>query len=137
MHEATLRAFFRGHASAAELRQDIEGAAAPRGHGVTGYSISDMGSDFEVTAPHLTRLCRAVMEGELPAQMLEAVGNCLMFSERFHWDSETEASGRVSAVAHCWAVPVANYPLTAANARKFERWLLTGENRLEASPGAV
>ena len=137
MHEATLRDFFRGSASAAQLRQDIESTQTRRGHAVTGFAVVDMDEEFEVKAEHLARLCRAVAAGEMPASSLEAVGNCLMFSECFHWHGETEEGARVGAVAHWWAVPVANYPLTAASASEFERWLWTGENRLEAAQVAV
>ena len=126
MHEETLRGFFVGTISAAELRLDLEGTAVRTSSTCTEYDIADMTDDFEVAAIHLVRICDAVVEGKLAPEHLESIGFCLEASDRF---SYAEADAEVVAdVVSCWSSPEINYALTTQSARLFGQWLRNGKN---------
>ena len=128
MHERLLRDFFLGAASAGELSRDLQGSLAPSGHQMTRHPIVDMDEDFEVHPEHLVRLCDAVLADEVEPWMLKPVGFCLVASDRFWWDGDTEEGERVANAALDWSSPEINYPLTSAKVAKFRRRLVTGEN---------
>src|SRR6266850_231968 len=101
MHEDVLRTFFKGEASAAALARDLEGALVLDGPSMTRHPIVDMVGDFEVRPHHL--------------------GFCLVASDAFHWNGDSPEGGRVAEVAHDWASPEINYPLTVSNVAAWRR----------------
>ena len=131
MHEDVLRTFLEGEASAAALARDLEGALVPDGPSVTRHPIVDMVGDFEVRPHHLIRVCDAVLGGAVKPGLLEAIGFCLVASDAFHWNRDSPEGGRVAEVAHDWASPEINYPLTAANVATWRRRLLGEDVSLE------
>ncbi len=50
---------------------------------ITYHPIKDMRDDFEVLAEHLVRVCDAVLDGEIEAKYLEAIGFCIAASDHF------------------------------------------------------
>ncbi|MCA1592815.1 MAG: hypothetical protein LC754_09245 [Acidobacteria bacterium] len=121
MHEQTLRDFFDGAASAAELARDIEGSVSRSGI-VSKVSIEDMTEVFTVSSAMAVRLCDAVLSGELPAADLQTIGFALLASDNFEWDGDTEEV--LANVLSDWSAPEINYPLTTDYVRKFRRWLM-------------
>ncbi len=127
MREAILRDLFLGLCSVQQLRDDLEGSVE-RSADTSQYDIEDMDTDFEVKPEHLIALCDAVLSGELPPESLQAVGFCLISSDHFGWDSDTEPGSRVAATVHDWSSPETRDPLTMENIRKFRERLSPGRD---------
>jgi hypothetical protein len=77
-------------------------------------------------------VCNAVLEGEIQAGFLEAIGFCLVSSDAFHWDGSSPQGGRVAEVVYDWSAPEINYPLTPPNVRAWRSRLHGEEARFEA-----
>ena len=131
MHEAILRDYFEGRVSESDLKADLDGAVVQLSEGVFTYKIVDMDSEFLVTPEHLTNLCDAILSGSLEAECLRVIGFCLIASDTFIWDSDTESGSRINETVHDWASPEINYPLTIETVRKFRERLLTGTDTLD------
>jgi hypothetical protein len=131
MREEILRRFFEGAAEATDLARDLQGALAPDGPGMTRHPIVDMAEEFEVRPIHLVKVCDAVLDGSVQAELLEAIGFCLVASDTFHWDTDSPAGERVADVACDWSAPEINYPLTLPNVAAWRRRLLGEEARFE------
>jgi hypothetical protein len=127
VREETLKGFFVGVVEPRDLAADLEGSLVPDGPRVTYHPIADMNEDFWVTPDHLIRVCDAVLKRSIRPELLEAIGFCLVASDHFKWNDETEEGKRVDDTAHDWAAPQINYPLTRRNVRQFRRRLETGE----------
>jgi len=125
MHEATLRAFFEGNCSVANLRQDLSGSVTTEGK-VARYLIVELDAEFEVRAHHLADLCEAVLAGELDPSSLETIGFCLCASDCFFWDSRGPNGALVSEAASQWAAPQINFALNQENTRLFLNRLQKG-----------
>jgi hypothetical protein len=124
MREQKLRDFFEGRASAAELARDVKGSTSISGI-VSKVSIEDMAETFTVSSAMAVRLCDAVLNGELPADDLEAIGFALVASDRFEWDGDEDEV--LADVIGDWSAPEINYPLTIDNVKKFRSWLTREE----------
>ncbi len=127
MREAILRDFFLGLCSIQRLRDDLKGLVDPS-TGLSENPIEDMDTDFEVTPEHLIAACDAVLAGDLPADSLQAVGLCLIASDRFGWDSQTELGARVTATVYEWVSSESQDPLTMEHIRKFRARLSPGRD---------
>lgn len=137
MHESILRDFFDGRASAGDLRADLVGAVVQTAENVFTHKIVDMDADFEVTPDHLVRVCDAVLSGELEASELESIGYCLVASDCFSWDGDTQSGSRVAETAYDWSAPVNNYRLTSDTVRKFRERLMSGQDLFTTDDHAV
>ena len=139
MNGNVLVAFFEGHASAADLRADLDGTRSALGSGAVRHNMVDSDSDFLVKTNHLIKLCDAVLAGELPPEQLEWIGFGLIASDRFSWLTDTLDGERVADAVIDWASPSANYVLSLETVAKFRRRLATGENTFDqtdfGSPG--
>jgi hypothetical protein len=124
MTEKILRDFFLGSASPESLSADIGG---PEVEGqVRRYHISDMDEGFGVEPEHLVRVCDAFLEGKLSDEQLRTIGFCLIASDTFNWDGDTDAGERITSVAHDWAAPEINFPITSENVRRWRKYLISG-----------
>jgi hypothetical protein len=134
MKELTLRHFFEGHASAADLDRDAGGSMERRvdGNGTqfAQHRITDMAGEFTVTTEHMLRLVDAVISGELSFDALDAIAFCLEASDRFSWDIEEDNGDRIADALFWLGTPEINYPLTPNVLEKIRQYLLTGEKTL-------
>ena len=128
MHETTLKAFFEGHCSAEELREDLKGSLL-HGRDVTHHRIVDMPGEFQILSDHLVRVCEAVLAGQIEPEDLKAIGFCIAASDSFTWDSDTPGGDAVSEMAHWWSSPEINFELNLENARMFRDRLLKARTR--------
>src|SRR5262245_10749198 len=96
MREQVLRDYFSGRLTAEILTHDMSDAVVRTGPRSSSQRIVDMDEDFEVRTDHLVRLCEDVLIGRIKPEALEVVGFCLIASDRFHWDSDTQDGGRVA-----------------------------------------
>ena len=126
MHAEVLRRFFEGSADAAELARDLPGSWIPTGGGSQSFKWTDLDKDFEVEPHHLVRVCDAVLSGDLPADLVQVVGSCLVASSHWHWP-EGELADRILEVVNWWDTPEINYELSPAMMLKCRHWILTGE----------
>ena len=126
MQEQVLRDFFEGRCSAVELSRDLDGSLVPASPQITKYPVVDMDSDLEVKPEYLLRVCEAVIAGAIEPWKLQAIGFCLVASDRFHWDGDTDLGSLVAETAHDWSSPETNYPLTLENVAMFRRRLANG-----------
>ncbi len=110
MREAILRDFFLGLCSVQQLRDDLEGSVE-RSADTPQYDIEDMDTDFEVNPEHLVAPSRSF---------------CLISSDHFDWDPDTDPGSRVAATVQDWSSPETNDPLTMEHIRKFRERLSTG-----------
>jgi hypothetical protein len=125
MHEQVLRGFFEGIVPAAELASNVANSVRQTGPLSGDVVIVDMPDEFVVRPEHAVRLCDAVLNGELPAKSLCAIGFALQASDKFYWDGdENEVLANVIAD---WSCPEVNYPLSEENVRRFRSWLLGKE----------
>jgi hypothetical protein len=90
-----------------------------------------MAEEFEVRSTHLVKVCDAILDGSVHAELLEAIGFCLVASDAFHWDTVSPDGERVADVAYDWSAPEINYPLTLPNVAAWRRRLLGEEARFE------
>ncbi len=125
MRETILRDFFLGLCSVQQLGDDLKGSVDPS-TGLSENPIEDMDTDFEVTPEHVIAVCDAVLAGELPTDSLQAVGLCLITSDRFGWDAQTELGARVTATVYAWASSESQDPFTMEHIRKIRERLSTG-----------
>jgi hypothetical protein len=125
MREAVLSDFFSGHLSVTELLADLVGTVTVRGD-IHEHRISESEGSFEVVPAHLVRVCDAVLAGDLPPSTLEAIGFCLVASDYFKYDTDTQDGDLVAQTANEWSSPEINYPLTMENVVKFRERLITG-----------
>jgi len=127
MREAVLKEFFAGNVDAKALAGDLKGAMITS-DGITKHPIEDMVGTFQVQADHLTRLCDAVLRGDLKPIHLQAIGFCILASDNFEYDTDTVEGDLVGETLSDWSVPQINYPLTRDNIRKFRERLVTGND---------
>jgi hypothetical protein len=138
LNEATLRDFFQGKSSVAELAAEAVASTQQVGPQTFHVHVVELEGDeeFVIDAPMLVRLCDAVLTGNLPATCLEPIGFALVCSEHFHW---VEEDNLVPRVLYDWASPEINWELTTESVGMFRGWL-TGETepppepKLDASP---
>ena len=64
---------------------------------------------------HLVRLCDEILAGSIPPEALQPISFCLIASDNFEWDSETESGDAASKALFEWCSPEINYPLTLEN----------------------
>jgi hypothetical protein len=124
MRELILKQFFDGSISGVELAFDLQDALVADGPVMTHHLIQDMDEEFEVLPEHLVKACSAVLEGGIPEQSLAAIGFCLVASDSFYWNSDTEKGDLVANVVYDWASPETNYPLTTSNIKHWRQMLL-------------
>ncbi len=129
MHESTLRDFFAGDIDAVALRTDFIGTLTV-GEDMLTYDIVKMTEPFRVIPRHLVRLCDAILDRSLPAEILKPVGLCVVASDNFAW-ADTATGDLVAQTINDWASPETNYPLTQTNVELFRERLLTGKDVLK------
>ena len=93
------------------------------------YTFQDMDSVHTVAPDDLVVFCDAILDGEMRAEGLTFIAECLLHAEKISWDDDL-----ISDVCHHWIDPDEEYPLDSDdNLRLFKRWL-TGEEKVpEAS----
>jgi len=131
MHEATLRDFFTGAATADALRDDLVGTAEQIMPRATRHHVVSLEGEFTVTGQHVVRLCDAVLAGSLQPEDLATIGFCMVASDYFHWDDKTSDGFWVGETLHDWSSPEINYPLTKDTVRLFRERLITGKDVLK------
>ena len=127
MREEILKRFFVGEVGADILAADLVGSMTT-GKDTTRYSIVDMDEGFEIEPAHLVRICDAVLNGEIEAKYLQAIGFCILASDHFEYDTDMPEGELVGETVFDWSEPRVNYPLTIENVRKFRERLVTGRN---------
>jgi hypothetical protein len=83
MREATLREFFLGRASAAELVKQLPGSTSQLDVGVTSLHLIPMESEFDVTPEMAVMLCDAALRGELKPEELATIAFAIVGSDHF------------------------------------------------------
>jgi hypothetical protein len=127
MREEVLKEFFVGNVDVKVLAKDLRGAMVTSG-GITKHPIEDMTDTFELRPEHLTRLCDAVLVGDLKPEHLQAIGFCIVASDHFEYDTDSPEGDLVGDTAMEWSAPIVHYPLTLANVAKFRERLITGKD---------
>jgi hypothetical protein len=132
MHESVVRDFFVGKVPASALQSDLVGAVLQTSSDVFTQYVTPMEDRFVVRKEHLVRLCDAVLAGDLAPESLEPIAFCLIASEHFDLEDESEEGERVLEVLHDWDSPEINYVLSISTVAKFRLRLLTGQNTFTA-----
>ena len=127
MREETLKEFFAGNVGAKELASDLKGSMVTTGT-MTKHPIENMSETFQLGPEHLTRVCDAVLRGDIDPKYLQAIGFCIVASDNFQYDTDTTEGDLVGETLMDWSAPEINYPLTLDNVRKFRERLVTGHN---------
>ena len=133
MREQTLRDFFAGQASVAELAADCEGSVergiTPEGTVVSQVRISDMEVEFGLTTAHLIKLIDAVERGDLSLEALDAICFCIHASDQFMWNADEPGSDgeRLAEGLSYLGAPEIHYPLTPIVLGKIRHYLVSGE----------
>ena len=134
MKELTLRHFFEGQISAADLEQDVAGSVKRHidGNGTlfSQHQITDMPEEFTLIPEHLVQLVDAVRAGELSREALDAATFCLEASDRFDWDGDEPPGDRIPEALFLLGTPEINYPLTDDVLAQIRHYLVTGEMTL-------
>jgi hypothetical protein len=128
MNESVLREFFIGRATGRELAADLEDSLVRSTAQSTYHPIEDMDDEFQVRSEHLIRLCDAILAGEIDPWKLQPIGFCLIASDAFEWDGNTDDGNRVGHAVHNWSASEINYQLSLATVAKFRHRLATGES---------
>ena len=128
MREAALRDFFTGTLDGLHLAEHLHSSIQKSRLGETQCYVERLAEEFEITSAHLVKLCDAVLEGKLPAELLRTIGFVLISSESFHWEKEHPQGEWVAQVVHDWASPEINYPLNDKTVEKRRHLLLTGDS---------
>jgi len=131
MKQKTLKAFFEGEITAANLAREAKEAGQLEDNTRLDSLTDDLSEDFIVTADHLVALCDAVMDGDLKPSQLQDIAWVLVSSERFLWNLEDDPKDPVNEVIHAWDAPEINYRLIGDTVMKFRRLLRTGENTFD------
>ena len=137
MYESILKDYFLGLVDESRLNEDLEGSAVQTSFDVITHYVNPMDSAFQIEPAYLVKLCDAVLSERLDAKHLEIIGHCLVASEHFFWEEETEAGDLVAETAYDWASPEINYPLTFENVRKFRERLVTGVDTFTKADAAL
>jgi hypothetical protein len=121
---------------ARELAEDLTVSLVEK-PGITYHPIKDLHEAFEVRPRHLIRVCDAVLDGEVEAKYLAAIGFCIVASDYFRYDTDAPEGELVGETVRDWSEPRVSYPLTIENVRKFRERLVTGripfERRVQAT----
>ena len=125
MKEDTLRDFFLGTVSAAELDREVAKSFVQHDGVHSSVKIKDMETDVEITRPMLLQLLDATISGKLQPHSLELISLALLASDRFFWD--TDKDELVTEVINDWSTPQINYALTHEGLQRFRKWLLNEE----------
>src|SRR5690349_19789441 len=110
MHQQTLRRFFEGNISAAELRADLAGTRVEPDAGgfrtSANYRVVAMAEEFAVRPEHPARLVEAAESNALSVDELGQVAFILEFStDQFRWDTDEPAGERVAEVLFWLGTP--------------------------------
>jgi hypothetical protein len=127
MREQILKDFFAGNVDATVLASDLKGSMVTTGT-MTRHPIENMAETFYVWPEHLTRVCDAVLRGDIEPKHLQAIGFCVVASDNFEYDTDSAECDFVGETLMDWSAPEINYPLTEANVRKFRERLVTGKD---------
>lgn len=94
------------------------------------YTFQDMDSVHTLEPADLVIFCDAAIDGEMRAESLSLIAECLLHAEKLSWDDEI-----ISDVCHYWLEGAeTDYPLDDPQSLKtFKRWL-KGE---EAMPESI
>ncbi len=84
-----LRGFFEGQVDAKTLSADLAGSVE-RGRVSTRVRIEDMKESFTVRTDGLVRLCDSILADEIDVKHLETIGFCIVASDAFEFDTDTE-----------------------------------------------
>src|SRR5205807_1323374 len=109
-----------------QLNDDLAGSIVQTSHDVFTYYVNPMDGKFQVDPSHLVKLCDAVLAGQVNPEHLEVVGYCLVVSDHFFYQEQSDDGNLVSDTAFDWASPETNYALTLPNVWKFRYRLLNG-----------
>ena len=135
MKEIVIRHFFEGQATPADLAADAAGAFDRRtdsaGTVFSQLHATSMDRDFDVFPGHIVALVDAVLDGAIDLEELEAIAFCIEASDKFMWDTDTEAGERVARALFLLGAPEVNFPLTSAVLRKIRHLLETGEETFD------
>jgi hypothetical protein len=123
MREEVLKEFFAGNIDARILAKDLRGAMVTSG-GITKHPIEDMTVTFDLRPEHLTRLCDAVLAGDLKPEQLQAIGFCIVASDHFDYDTDTPEGDLIGDTVMEWSAPTVHYPLTLASGGRVFRMKL-------------
>jgi hypothetical protein len=76
-----------------------------------------MNEEFQIEPEHLIRPCDAILSNSISPGVLQPIAFCMIASDNFEWDSETDSGDVVSRALFDWSAPEINYPLTTENVR--------------------
>lgn len=133
MKEAILKSFFEGQIDAKDLSADISDSVEIAGD-VIRVRIEGMEDPFEVRSDHLIRLCDAVLSDQVEPKDLETISFCIIASDAFEYDTNTEDGELVGETCFDWSTPEINYLLHKKNVKLFRNRLLGKDVELEAHP---
>ncbi len=130
LNETTLLHFFQEQIDLQELQDALDEEFyrdeedAPSYH----YTFQDMDSVHTVAPEDLVVFCDAILEGEMRAEGLAYIAECLLHAEKMTWDEDV-----ISDVCHHWLDPDTEYaPDDESSLELFKRWL-RGEEEVPES----
>lgn len=124
MFERDLRKYFAGELKASDLKNVIERMLNDEEFEDRDNSF---GTEMEVTADHLIKVCDDILAGHLPPAYAEHIGAELTTSDQFVFE-DSEEGERAQEAAFDWDEYDEMYRLTLDTIRKFKARLLTGED---------
>ena len=128
MTEAALIRFLKEEIGGDDLARDVNGSHLRTGHDVSEYLIELVEDDteFVVNVEHLVSICDLTLDGKIDPSELQVIGNCLVMSDCFDWDVESQLGKRIGEVAFQWGNPLINFELTIENVGLWKKYLTDG-----------
>ncbi len=124
MFERDLRKYFESKISAEELKTVIERMLNDEDF---EDRDSSFGTEMEVTAEHLIKICDDILAGKIPPEYAEHIGAELTTSDQFVFE-DSEEGERAQEAAFDWDEHDEVYRLNLETIRKFKTRLSTGED---------
>lgn len=124
MFERDLRKYFENKMSAEELKAVIDRMLDDEEF---EERDSSFGTEMEVTADHMIKVCKDILAGKIPPSYAEHIGAELTTSDQFVFE-DSEDGERAQETAFEWDEYDEVYRLTPETIGKFKVRLETGED---------
>ncbi len=124
MFEKDLRKYFEGKINAAQLKLVIDEVLKNENY---EDRDSSFGSEMELHAEHLIKVCDDILSGVLTPEYAEHIGAELTTSDQFVFE-DSESGERAQEAAFDWDSYDVAYRLTRETIQKFKTRLETGED---------
>ena len=119
MNENTIAAFLSMEINVETLASVVRNSEHKLDLITTAVTVSEMKSEFVITRTMALRLCDAVLNETLQAEVLRTVAFVIVSSDHLTWGDDD----LLGDILCDWSCPEVNYPLTPENMVRCRKWL--------------